>query len=177
MQQELPAPQALVQLSHKFETSRMGERRQKIRPGSMGDICFQLLGLRAAIKTSEITDPKTILETATGVDRYLETWRAVLQSSCSYATADVGDVPAGTHVGEKRHIFSSLWTTKSWNNWRTLRILVNQIVLQNEIRLGALDSAHESTSLSLIHQLSTEICISAASFRGSPRRHPSTPEL
>ena len=152
----------------------MGERRKKIQPGPIGDMCFRLLDLRAAIKSGDITDPKAIREAAIEMDGDLEAWRATLQPSWSYATVDAGDALASTYFEGKCHIYSSLWTAQVWNNWRTLRILVNRIFLQNEIRSGAPDSTHESTALSLIHQLSTEICISVSSFIGSPRKHTST---
>jgi hypothetical protein len=176
MQQDVAAPQALLQISHNFKTSAMGKRRKKTQPGSIGDMCFRLLDLRAAIK-SDITDPKAVREAAMEMDADLEAWRAALQPSWSYATVDAGDAPAGIYFEGKYHIYGNPWTARVWNNWRTLRILVNRIILQNEIRSGTPDSAHESAALSLIHQLSTEICISAPSFIGSPRKHASTAKL
>lgn len=169
MQQDVAAPQALLQISHNLKTSAMDERSKKIQPGPIGDMCFRLLDLRAAIKSRDITDPKAIREAAIEMDGELEAWRAALPPCWSYATVDAGDAPAGTYFGGKRQIYSNLWTAQVLNNWRTLRILINRVILQNAIRSDAPDSAHESTALSLIHQLSTEICISAPNFIGSPR--------
>lgn len=122
MQQDVAAPQAVVQICHNFKTSAMGERRKKLQPGPIGDMCFRILDLRAAIRRGDITDPKAIREAAIEMDRDLEAWRITLQPSCSYATVDAGDAPAGTYFGGKRHIYSNLWNAQVWNNWRTLRI-------------------------------------------------------
>lgn len=160
MQYDVAVPQALLQISHSFGTS------------AMGDMCFRLLNLRAAIKCGDITDPNAIREVAIKMDADLKT----LQPSWSYVTVDASDTPAGTYFEGKRHIYSNLLTAQAWNSWRTLRIMVNRIIHQNEIRSVAPDSAHKSTALSHIHQFSTEICISAPNFIGSPRKHTSTPK-
>jgi hypothetical protein len=142
--------------------------------GAMGHMYFRLLDLRAAIKSGDVTDPKSIYEVAVEMDRELEAWRATLQPSWSYATVDADNAPAGTYFEGKHHIYSNPWTAQVWNNWRTLRILANRIILQSEIHSGAPDSANGSLVFSLIHQLSTEICISTPGFIGSPRKHTST---
>ena len=170
MQQDVPAPQALVQISRDFETSATGEGLKRIRPGSVCNMCFRLLDLRADIKSGEITDPTAILEAAEEINHDLEAWRKTLPLSWDYVTVDAGDAPAGTYFQGKRHIYSSPWTAQVWNNWRTLRILVNRIILQIEVRSGALDSADASTALFLIHQMYTEISISAANCEGCPRK-------
>jgi hypothetical protein len=119
-------------------------------------MCFRLLYLRLAIKSGEITDQEAICKAAIEMDRNLEAWRASLKPSWSYTTVDAGNVPASTYFDGKRHIYSNLWTAQLWNNWRALRILVNQIILQNKLGSNASNTAQKSNSLSLIYQLSTE---------------------
>src|ERR1700726_3460350 len=136
MQREVAAPQALLQISHNFKTSAMGKKTQ---PGPIGDMCFRLLDLRAAIKSDDITDLNVVREAAIETDADLEAWRAALKPSWSYATVNAGNTPSGTYFRGKYHIYDNPWTAQVWNNWRTLRILINRIILQNEIRSGAPD--------------------------------------
>lgn len=173
MQQVVPASQALMQISHDFETSVIGERRKNTPPAPLGDLCFRLLNFRAVIENDHLRDPEAIRETAVQMEGEIEAWQATLPRSWRCSEVDVTDAPAGTCFGGKRHIYSNPWTAQIWNNWRTLRILINRIILQNEIRSGVPDSVHASTALSHIQQSSTEICISAPSFIGSPRKHES----
>jgi hypothetical protein len=158
VQREVAAPQALIEISH-------------AEPGTspMRDVCFRLLDLRAAIKSRDITDVDAIRQAASEMDRELEAWITTLAPSWSYATVDASDAPTGTYFQGKRHIYSNPWTAHFWNNWRTLRILANRIILQHEIPP---DSAYKSPVLSLIRQFSTEICISTPCFTGSSRRPP-----
>ncbi|RFU24558.1 hypothetical protein B7463_g11781, partial [Scytalidium lignicola] len=169
MQQDIAIPQTLLQISHKFATSTLGKHRKPTQAAPLGNVCFRLLYLRAGIKSGDITDPKTILEAAIEMDEELKGWRTTLGPSWYYTTIEAGDTPPGTYFEGKRHIYSNTWTAQVWNSWRTLRISVNQIILQNEIRSDAPNITYKSTALSIIPQLSTEICISASTFMGSPR--------
>ncbi|KAF2095066.1 hypothetical protein NA57DRAFT_44915 [Rhizodiscina lignyota] len=168
MQRDTAAPQAFHQICYDFKTSAMGERRKTIAPVPLGDTCFRLLELRGAIKRGDITDPETIRDAAIAINRDLETWRATVPSSWRYTVIDVGDAPTCTYFEGKSHVYSNPWTAQVWNNWRTLRILVNQIILEN---CNVLDSADGSSALSLIRRLSTEICISAPNFMEAPRKN------
>lgn len=148
------------------------ERHGKNRSGVLGDICFRLLWLRLRIKSGEITDQQAIRETATKLDNDLEAWRANRGPGWLYTTVDASSpVPKDTLYHGKRHLYSQLWTAYLWNNWRTLRILINRIIVQNEMISKAPDHHQKAASLSLIHGMSTEICVSVASFFGSPRKH------
>ncbi|KAF2191228.1 hypothetical protein K469DRAFT_720220 [Zopfia rhizophila CBS 207.26] len=170
VQQDIPVPPALVQMNDTYKTSNTGERRSKICPGSIADMSFQLLNLRAAIKRGELTDSKTIRDAATEIDRDLDAWRADIPPSYwSYAAIDASNAPAGTNFNGKCHVYGNLWSAQVWNNWRAVRIVTNQIILQNEVRSSASQSARQSKVISLIRQLSTDICISTPSFTGSSR--------
>lgn len=141
------------------------------QPEPLGHVCFRLLDLRAAIKSGDMTDPIAIYAEAVEMDRHLEAWRATLKPIWSYATVDVVEAPAGTHFEGKCHVYNNPWTAQVWNNWRTLRILVNRIIVQHDIYINVDDRVHEPFALSLIHQLSSEICISAPVFIGNAREH------
>ncbi|KAF2475302.1 uncharacterized protein BDR25DRAFT_213918 [Lindgomyces ingoldianus] len=169
-QQGVAAPLALLQISNTYRGSFMEKHRKKNKPSPMGDIYFRLLNLRSGIRSRNISDPKVIRKAAVELDNDLQAWRATLPSSWIYATVDAGNTSPGTYFEKKRHIYSSPWTAQVWNSWRTQRILVNQIMHQNEIHYDAPNNANHPSALSIIRQMSTEICISAPNFIGSPRK-------
>ncbi len=177
MQQDIPAPAALLKMTQEFSTSAMGELRRRRKPSPLGDACLRLLELRSLLKCGHgIADFRAIHQVAVEMDREFEFWRETLPSSWNYVIDDVNDNSPGMYFVRKRHIYNSPWTAQVWNNWRTLRILVNKIILENEARSGTVDSAQGSAALSIIHQMSTEICISAPHFVGSPRKYASMPD-
>jgi hypothetical protein len=173
MQQHIAVPPALVQTTYNFQTSAIRQQwqhRNIASPGSICEISFRMVNLRAAFQNGEVTDPQVIREAALDIDSDLETWRAGVPLNWRYATIDATEAPVGTCFDGKRHVYPSLWIAEVWNSWRTLRILVNQIIVQNELRSSVPGNAQKSIALSIIHQFSTELCISTTSFMDTPRR-------
>lgn len=170
MVREVPAPAALVEMSQAFERSVMGERRRTGRPPTMSDICYRLLDTRRALREGEILNPSEVLAVAEEMELALEHWKSQLQSGWSFAVADAAEDPTGVFYEGKRHVYQNLWMAQVWNNWRTLRLSVSQLVLESERQLRAADSDRSLAALAVIHELSAEICTSAAGFAGSPRQ-------
>ncbi len=169
MQHDVPISPAVLQLSRMFDISNMGKRRKEFRPAPLGSLCFQVLHLRDAIRSGGLKDKQAICKTAVEIDRDLMAWAASLPT---HATADapVGS-PDETYFQGKTHGYSDLLIAQAWNNWRTLRIIVKQMIIQNEACSDSFDITHASSSAPpMIRQLSDDICISAASFAGSPRK-------
>jgi hypothetical protein len=134
----------------------------------MRNICFRFLRFRDAIKSGQLTDPKAVRDTAKQLDQDLETWLETLPPNCKFEIVDTAEQSPESYPGAvQRHVYGDLWAAQAWNNWRGMRIAVNQIILQNHNRSGpepALDDA-----LLLLHALSTDICVSVASFAESTR--------
>jgi hypothetical protein len=170
MQQDIDVPDAVVSLRQKFRASPMGEQRRKVNPGRIGDKCFEYLHLRSAIRNGEMTNPRDIREAALVMDSELEAWRGTLEPKWLYGVINVEDNSSGTYFNSQRHTYHSLWAAQNWNNWRTLRILINKLVLEHDPGSSAADDNQSTTSLSIIHRYSTEVCISAPDFMGSPRK-------
>ena len=169
----MAVPPALVQSTYNFQSSTIRQQwrhHNLVSPASICEISFRIVNLRAAFKNGEITDPHVIRDIALEIDSDLDTWRAGLPQNWEYATNDATEAPAGTFFDNKCHVYPNLWIAEVWNNWRTLRILVNQIVVQNEFRSSMPDNGQKSLSIIIIQQLSTELCISTASFTGNPRK-------
>lgn len=176
MQQSIAVPPALVQMTYNFKTSgirQQWQQRNIANPNSIWEISFRIVNLRAAFKNGEVTDPRVIRETALDIDAELETWKASAPPNWRYATNNATEASVGTCFDGKRHVYPNLGIAEGWNNWRTLRIFVNQIIMQNELRSSMPDNVQKFIALVIIHQLSTDLCISASSFTGSPRRHSS----
>jgi len=174
MQQHIAIPQALVRATYIFQTSTIRQQWQHRSIASRGSICeisFRVVNLRAAFENGEITDPRVIRETALEIDADLETWRAGAPTKWRYSTNLVTDALVGTCFEGKCHVYPNFWVAHVWNNWRTLRILVNQIIVQNELRSSAPDNAQKSIAISIIRQFSTELCTSTSSFIGTSRKN------
>ena len=171
MQQHIAVPPALVRATYTFQTSIVRQQWQHRKIASRGSICeisFRVINLRAAFGNGEITDPQAIRRTALEIDTDLETWSAGAPPNWRYSANNVD-----TCFGGKCHVYPNLWVAQAWNNWRSLRIVINQIIMQNEFRSSAPDNEQKSISLSIIRQFSTDLCISASNFAGTPRKHSS----
>jgi len=171
----MPVPPALVQMTHIFETSATRQRwkhHDVTSPGSNLEIAFRIVNFRAAFKNGEITDPQVIRETALEIDGDLETWRAGVPPNWRYAIVNAPEAAVGTYFEGKSHVYPNPWVAEVWNNWRTLRIFINQIIVENEVRSSVPNNVQKSTALFNIHQLSTDLCISSSTLIGTPRKSP-----
>lgn len=169
-----------------FDASEMGRRRKESRPGPLRSFVFRLVNLRDAIRCQELTDRRLIHQTAAEIDRDLVAWAAYLPT---YATVDVpADGSPGAYFRGKQHIYGNLTVAQSWNNLRTMRIVINRMMItQSEDCSDRVDRVSGSSALSTIKQLSQDICMSAAlstikelsedicmsaaTFAGSPREY------
>ncbi|KAF2798423.1 hypothetical protein K505DRAFT_414363 [Melanomma pulvis-pyrius CBS 109.77] len=169
LHQHVCVPPALVRMTYSFQTSairREWQHRNFASPGSICGISFRIVNLMAAVKNGNVTDSVVIREIALQLDSDLMAWKAVVSQNWRYYTIDTSEATSGVEYFEgKRHVYPNLWVVEIWNSWRTLRILVNQIILQNEARTDG----GNITAPSIIHQLSTDICISASSLKNTPR--------
>ena len=138
-------------------------------PGSICEISFRTINLRAAIKGKDITDPHTIQSIAIDIDNDLKCWQESLPSYWRYAIIEIGETSDHIYFEKKQHVYSDLWVAEAWNNWRTLRILVNKIILKNGIDSGVIENVQELQSVSVVQQCSMELCISTSSFMDTPR--------
>lgn len=166
-------PSALEEVTLDFEGSRLGRRYSSIRPGSLAKLSFRIVNLRADIKNQHITDPDTICQTALDISTSLQMW-ATMQTERAYIELDMPDDLCSSYFRGKSHMYTSAWGAQVWNNWRSLGILANQIILdfadKQIIIGGALKDATRSTALSFIQTLSADICISTPALAGTPRK-------
>lgn len=180
MEQHVCVPPALVTATFNFQSSGIRERwqqRKAASPASICEISFRVVNLWAAFKSETATDPQAIRARALEIDGDLKAWGQSLPSYWKYATVDDGERAAEASFGRIRHEYPGLWVANVWNNWRTLRIVIGHILIHNETRSVRPDSALEAFALSIIHQMSVDICVSTSSFNGDSRKYLSFPTL
>ena len=114
-----------------------------------------------------MTDPSSIRSVASQIDADLEGWTPSISRSWAYATVPA---PAGTYFQGKRHVYDDPWAAQVWNSWRTLRILVNRLIIEYSSGTEEPAGNIKHPAFQLIRRLSTDICISTADYIGSPRK-------
>ncbi|KAL2816473.1 hypothetical protein BJX63DRAFT_441558 [Aspergillus granulosus] len=169
MTQKLPVPPAIVSTTYDFETSTLRQLWKAsgyATPGSISEICFRLVNLRALIAHDGLVDPIFIREHAFAIDADLEEWKASAQIRWAYETISAPNTSRSAFM-EKHHHYANLWVATAWLNYRLLRILVNKLIIENELKLEYADEIL-SRAREIVKHLSTEICISVGSFDGTP---------
>jgi hypothetical protein len=79
--------------------------------------------------------------------------------------------------GGERHEYQSLWIAEAWNNWRALRLVLNQVIVRNEARAREPDARLRAAAEGVVREMSAELCVSVANFAGTPRTSPPHPFL
>ncbi|OAL23091.1 hypothetical protein AYO22_06584 [Fonsecaea multimorphosa] len=167
MQERVAVPNALVKATFSFQTGALRQNWQHANiasPGSITEICIRVANLCAALKGQDVTDPQAIRAIALEIDADLESWRAGLPPTWAYGTVDVPDAANDTAFNRKKHVYTNLWNAEAWNSWRAVRVLVNQLILENEARSIEPDNALMALALSVIRELCVDICVSTYSI-------------
>jgi hypothetical protein len=168
MQRHIAVPRCLMQSWDTFYTSktRKGwQHRNLASPSSICSISFRLVNLRAALRNGEITDVQIAIETAIGIDEALVRWRETMPTEWEYTAVESSD-----SFGGSTHIYPNLWVAEVWKNWRIMRILVNQMIGENEAGSSDPNDERISQAVSVVRQSSMEVCIACSSFMGTPRK-------
>jgi hypothetical protein len=131
-------------------------------------MCSRLIELQEAA-INGVSDPQIIFGTAAAMDTDLDTWRLTLEAKGRFTVLCDQEASSESFFRGKRHVYCSLSVARMWNSWRALRILVNRIILDCEIT-GEAYQNRRIEALSIIHNLSADICISAANHSGSPSK-------
>lgn len=174
IQQCSSIPPALLEVSRCYQSSVIDRCYHDSRPGTLTDASYRLANLRAAIKAESTTDPMALLEEALQIERELKIWRTQITPDLEYTLTHTRD-KSGDSFARKRHVYKDLCTAQVWNNWRTLRILTSQIFLKLDKQLSSgiadasLSAGRQASRLRLIHEMSSDICISATFLIGTSR--------
>ena len=100
-------------------------------------LTIQLSSLCANIKKGIIDDPAARISLALALDAEMEAWAARIPSDCRYETLNF---PAESHnqmscvigtYGNEYHTYKNLFSCAVWNNWRTARMVIHEIILDD----------------------------------------------
>lgn len=173
MQQHLRVPLALEGMTSSFQSSDVRKKWQQHKIANQGSMCqisFRIVNLSASLHDGEFKDPREILEIALEIERDLEIWRQSGPREWGYITVLDCATAAKDCFDGKLHIYPSSWAAEAWNNWRILKIYVKHVILEHELRVQVPDQKQVFEAVSVIRQLSIEICMSAFSFHENPRK-------
>jgi len=171
--QKMPVPLALVRTAYDFRTSairRDWQHQNVASPGSLSEISFQVVNLRSAIEKGDLTDEDVIRRAALQIDDDLFGWKATTSHGWHCHKVGLPHIRGSEVLNGQRHVYPSLWVAEVWNNWRILRVVIRQILLQNAAPLDMSDLLHEADRMAEICELSTDICVSTFSFERTPRK-------
>lgn len=175
MHRGVPVPPALVEITMQFEASREGTLYNGLRPGSLAVLGFRLVNLSAAMNAQQITDANAICRIAVDIDSDLNAWASrSLQSDRKFHEVEADASEKEESFNGRQHAYNSVWGAQVWNNWRSLTIVTNRIILNHvdkqSFENDELKEIMRFHSISVIQSLSTDICISTPSLSGSPRQ-------
>ncbi|KAL1874022.1 hypothetical protein VTK73DRAFT_576 [Phialemonium thermophilum] len=169
MQQHIAIPPALVKATCAFQASEIRSQWQRSNIASPASICelsFRIVNLRAAVKGGDISDSSTIRALALDIDGDLREWREIIPPKWRYVDVlDRTAVHDDNELDGRRHEYPNAWVAEIWNTWRSLRILVNRVLIENGMDESGLD---RDSMVSVIQQMSFDICVSASSFVDAP---------
>ncbi|KAJ5915930.1 hypothetical protein N7454_010837 [Penicillium verhagenii] len=133
---------------------------------------IRLSNFCASMKDGSVTDPGEIIRNALIIDANLTSLFLSVPASWNYRTVKVplydGEPITRAVWGDSYHIYGSLAASSMWNNYRSARILVHELIIDT---VKALDASAEDTdrrqqhalasqSRVIAHQLVEDICSS-----------------
>ena len=132
-------------------------------------IIGKLSNLRADIRANTFRDERQIISAASAIEADLIAWLASLPAEFNYTThtKSVFDLAFQrrfrgiTPYDDQYHVYPNLWVCNSWNQYRSARIIVSEIILSHVRRMS------DSTSLT---SLSEEFRLQCRTLRSTIRR-------
>ncbi|KAJ5655203.1 hypothetical protein N7507_007153 [Penicillium longicatenatum] len=134
---------------------------------------IRLSNFCASMKDGSVTDPGEIIRTALTIDANLTSLFISVPLAWSYRTVKVplfnGEAITKAVWGDNYHIYENLASSSMWNNYRSARILVHELIIDAVKTLEAStlkdtdrrrQRALDSQSRLVAHQLVEDICAS-----------------
>lgn len=123
-------------------TARFIEVRKDLEEGTPGDIASKI-------------------QRALDLDADLVNWKASLPSSWAFESVKSDSINAMMNFGDENiHVYPSIWIAKSWNFYRTVRIILGNLLLQ-QIAMTSWVPIHEvdqQQCVRTLNRLSEDIC-------------------
>jgi len=114
---------------------KLQQQYEKVHPDEKAGHMFasilkQFVALRADIKAQKLSDPLAIVTACVVIDERFRTWRALLPSS-SYPTEHQVKVITNEVFGTEFFEYESLNTASMWTSYRSVHILVHEMIAEH----------------------------------------------
>ena len=173
MEHFLPIPADVVLATCWFEDSAIRksmEQKEIASRGSIAEISFRLVNLRAAVRSLEVSDSHLIMKAALDIENDLRIWEQGSPAAWRYSSMHDVNKTDDRQFDHTCHLYPSVWIAEAWNNWRVMRIIANQLLWDH---IGINDDERDDKRdafKSVVEQMSRDICRSVHSFGDSPSK-------
>ncbi|KAH6720846.1 hypothetical protein BKA61DRAFT_471346 [Leptodontidium sp. MPI-SDFR-AT-0119] len=155
------------------------ETAEQAAATTLANLAIRYCNLRASMSSfRDYSDTEQIISTACALDMEYDIWARTCPLQYIYQTVTLSE-RSDDVFSDHYHVYSSIWVAAIWNNYRSARILVNELILdqlgymyQANPDLGLLwedNCFYENqmlTSNSTLLQLCHDICASVPYFLG-----------
>lgn len=162
MQQKMPIPNESFRIVSNFQSSNIRRQWQKQHlssPASIFETSIRVVSLYNDLHCSR-ADSQLILQRARRIDEDLRQWKHLLPKHWLYEV----DTTSSSHT------YPSIWIAEIWNCWRVIRIMVQQIIVEIGLKDKTATNIDIANAVSIIRQLSTDICDSVSVFSQTPSK-------
>lgn len=167
-------------LAELTESAKLHRKPDDQIQDTLGLLVIRLSNFCASLKNKTITEPSEILRTALTIDAELMSLFLSVPSPWNYKTVKVpmidGERITQAVWGDSYHVYNNLAASSMWNNYRSARILIHELIIDtvNDINaLGYDDNGHlqrsnlASQSRQIAQQLVDDICASVPFHLGA----------
>lgn len=135
------------------------------------NIIHRFTNLHASLRQGLLLDSNIVVLEALALDAELEDWETNVPEEWKFETVPAPDIMYFTYNG-KTHNYRDFWVGRILNNYRWLRIVVNELLMVHMAQLGTSETEYKeqrTRSYAIIERMATDMCtgISASFFRHS----------
>lgn len=132
-------------------------------------LASRFCNLRVPLKDDAVTDQCTVIAMILELDAELAAWATQLPRGWEYAIIDTPDRTEGVYE-RSYHVYLDFWHATIWNNYRCVRILLNEMLLDKLDHLNISTytpvfrsvtlQTHRHRSCATVSRLVSDICAS-----------------
>ncbi|MCJ1433213.1 hypothetical protein MMC27_002572 [Xylographa pallens] len=150
-----------------FDISRAHQLKSDLPAWGLASIVSRFVNLRASLKNNELVNPTSISFMLANLEADLAKWVEELPAEWAF-TITVSTEDSENIFESQCHVYHSLWVAILWNHYRSIRILVNDLLLSYLDLLASVPSDDNSgippkqqrQSIGIVSRLATDICYS-----------------
>lgn len=123
-----PSPQ-LIELSRWVSKN---PKTEDATASALIQIVIRFINLHASVRAKALTDPAKIVLEVVSLDAQLEIWEADLPSDWCFTLWDK-DLADESSFNGKSYEYYDLWNSRTFNHYRWVRIVLNELLLEHII--------------------------------------------